>query len=61
MLHDMAVGNSLSLSQVMRVCDGRVWLLGSCCGLWAGRDVCGGGGYMRVTWWHVVVEVVVWG
>ena len=51
----------LSLSQVMRACDGRVWLLGGCHGLWAAGDVCGGGGYVWVTWWQVVVEVVVVG
>ena len=47
--------HSLSLTLVTLVCDGRVWLLGGCCGLWAARDVCGRGGYMWVTWWQVVV------
>ena len=51
----------LSLLQVTRACDGRVWLLGGCCGLWAAGDVCGGGGYVWATWWQVVVEVVVVG
>ena len=58
MLRDVAVGDSLSLSQVTRVCDGRVWLLGGCRGLWAAADVCGGRGYVGrrggrwlLRWW----------
>ena len=38
--------HSLSLMLVTWVCDHQVWLLGSCCGLWAAGDVCGGGSYM---------------
>ena len=60
-LCDVAVGNSLLLTLVMWACDHRVWLLGSCCGLWAAGDVCGGGVYMWAMWWQAIVEVVVVG
>ena len=40
-------------------CGCRDWLPGGCSGLWAARDVRGGGCCVWVTWWQVVVEVVV--
>ena len=40
-------------------CGCCVWLPGGCCGLWAARDVRGGGCCMWVTWWQAIVEVVV--
>ena len=40
----------LLLTLVTWACDGRVWLLGGCRGLWAAGDVCGGGGYVWATW-----------
>ena len=54
-------GHSLLLTLVTWACDRRVWLSGGRCGLWAARDVRGGGCYMQATWWQAVVEVVVVG
>ena len=54
-------GHSLSLTLVTWACDCRVWLSGGHCGLWAARDVRGGGCYVKATWWQAVVEVVVVG
>ena len=53
--------HSLLLTLVMWACDRHVWLSGGCRGLWAARDVRGGGCYMQATWWQAVVEVVVVG
>ena len=38
-----------------------VLLAGGCLGLWAARDVRGGGCYEWATWWQAVVELVVVG
>ena len=54
-------GHSLSLTLVTWACDRRVWLSGGRRGLWAARDVHGGGCYVQATWWQAVVEVVVVG
>ena len=51
----------VSLTLGTWACDCRVWLSGSCRGLWAARDVHGGGCCMWATWWQAVVEVVVVG
>ena len=53
--------HSVSLTLGTWACDCHVWLSGGCCGLWAARDVRGGGCCVWATWWQAVVEVVVVG
>ena len=42
-------------------CGCCVWLAGGCHGLWAARDVRGGGCCEGAMWWQAIVEVVVVG
>ena len=55
------MAHSVLLTLGMWACDCRVWLSGGCRGLWAARDVRGGGCCVWATWWQAVVEVVVVG
>ena len=58
----MAAGDrvhALSLMLVTGACGCCVSLSSGCCGLWAVKDVCGGGCYEWATWQQAVVEVVV--
>ena len=57
----MGTAHSVLLTLGTWACDCRVWLSGGCRGLWAARDVCGGGCCVWGTWWQAVVEVVVVG
>ena len=53
--------HSVSLTLGTWACGCRVWLAGGCRGLWAARDVRGGGCCKGETWWQAVVVVVVVG
>ena len=53
--------HALSWTLVMGACGCHVLLSSGCCGLWAAKDVRGGGCYKWATWRQAIVEVVVVG